>query len=161
MRLGVAADLSARLGEWFVSAVGASYTRATFREDGPRFAEGDLLPFVPQLVLRSDTALTPRLTRWVDRDLVARLGFGTSFLFERPLPFGEIGNDVFLVDGMAGLRWGEIELALEVFNLLDAAWYDGQFVYASTFGPTVTTLPERHVTAGAPRTFLGTLALHL
>lgn len=161
MRLGVAADLTARVGGWFTSALGASFTRATFREDGPRFDAGDLLPFVPQLVVRSDLALTPRLARFARRDLSGRVGFGSSFLHRRPLPHGEIGDDAFVVDALAGLRWGEIELGLEVTNLLDAAWYDGQFVYASTFGAAPSTLPLRHVTAGAPRMFLGTLTLHL
>jgi iron complex outermembrane recepter protein len=161
MRLGAAADLTARVDDWFASAVGASFTRATFRDSGPRFAEGDLVPFVPQLVLRSDTSLTPRLGRFVARDLVGRVGLGSSFLFHRPLPHGEIGSDVFVVDALAGLRWGEIELGLEVTNLLDAAFYDGQFVYASTFGAVPSAVPQRHVTAGAPRMFMGTVALHL
>lgn len=163
LRIGGAANLEARPNDWFVAAAGGSYTRATLRGSNARLAEGDLLPFVPQLILRSDTAARPVLTRFVDRDLRGIFGLGTSYVFNRPLPFGEVGTDIFLVDARVGVRWGEVELRVDATNLLDAEWNDGEFVYASSFeeGAIPSLVPRRHFSAGAPQTFLGTLTLHL
>lgn len=162
LRLGAAADVTFRPTSWFLSAFGGSFTRATFRESDSRFDEGDLLPYVPQLVMRSDTAFTPVLTRVWERDLSARLGAGWSFLFNRPQPFGEIGSDVFVLDALASLRLQEVELGVQATNVLGSTYNDSELTYASTFGRGPTQLiPRRHVTAGAPRTILGVLTLYL
>jgi iron complex outermembrane receptor protein len=163
LRLGVAAEASARVEDWFVTAASVSYTRATFREGDERVAEGDLLPFVPQLVLRGDVSARPILARLGERDLRGRLGLGMGYVENRPLPFGEVGSDVLLFDAALGFRLGEVECGVEATNLLGADWYDGEFVYASSFerGATPSLIPQRHVTAGAPRSVVGTLTLHL
>lgn len=160
LRVGGSLDLQQRLGELLVHAFGVSYTRASFRGSDARFAEGDLVPFVPQLILRSDLAVTPELTELWDRKLVAHLGAGVDYLFRRPLPFGEIGTDILLVDASAGLRLGEVELRVDALNLLDAAYNDAEFVYASSFGST-SLIPRRHASVGAPLTVMGTLGLYL
>ena len=163
LRIGGAANFEARPNDWFVAGFGGSYTRATLRGSNERLAEGDLLPFVPQLIVRSDTAARPVFTRLLERDLMGIFGVGTSYVFNRPLPFGEIGTDIFLVGARAGLRWGEIELRIDATNLFDAEWNDGEFVYASSFDRDAipSLVPQRHFSAGAPQTFLGTLTLYL
>jgi hypothetical protein len=97
------------------------------------------------------------------REVRGRLGFASTFLAGRPLPYAEFGHDVFLVDARAALRVGEVELNIDAFNLLNADWYDGEFVYASNFTPgsAASLVPERHVTVGAPRTLWLTLSLFL
>jgi iron complex outermembrane receptor protein len=57
----------------------------------------------------------------------------------------------------------EVQVGLDIFNLLDAHWYDGEFTYASNFiqGAAPALVPLRHVTVGAPRTVLFTLALFI
>jgi outer membrane receptor protein involved in Fe transport len=165
LRGGVALDLEARPHPWFVAALGASYTHAVFREASERFAEGDLLPYVPQLVGRSDMAFVPVFGRFVGRELSGRLGSGMSLAFNRPLPFAEVGDDVFLVDALVGMRFGEIELGLGVENLFDVPWYESELVYASSFRrppapQQPSRIPQRHVAAGAPRRILGSLSVH-
>ena len=56
-----------------------------------------------------------------------------------------------------------VEVRLESFNLLDATWYDGQFVHASSFERSAapSLVPATHVTAGSPRSFHGSLTLYL
>jgi iron complex outermembrane receptor protein len=56
-----------------------------------------------------------------------------------------------------------VELSLEAFNLFDAEWNDGEFVYASNFerGAAASLVPARHITAGAPRTLMLSLAVFL
>ncbi|MEZ4446558.1 MAG: TonB-dependent receptor, partial [Polyangiaceae bacterium] len=73
------------------------------------------------------------------------------------------GTDIFLVDARVGLRFGEVELRLDAQNLLNVDWNDGEFVYASNFDRNAipSLVPQRHFSAGAPQTFLGTLSVYL
>ncbi len=50
----------------------------------------------------------------------------------------------------AAARYKFVEVGLDVYNVLDAAWFDGEFVYASRFsqGAAEDLIPVRHVTAG-------------
>lgn len=162
-RRGVAAEMTARAGELFLLSSSATYTHAAFTAGDAQYGKGDLLPYVPQLVLRTDAALKKTLAQALGRDLEGRLGTGLEGLIGRPLPYGDTGLNVFLVDASASLRLKEVELGLDVFNLLDARWYDGQFVYASNFSRAASPprVPFRHVTIGPPRTFFLTLTLHV
>ncbi len=162
-RRGAVVDFVARPTSWFTSAVGFTYTRASFREASARYERGALVPFVPEIVLRSDLAARPRLTELRGRDLVGTVGFGATWVHRRPIPYGELGDDVALLDARATLRLREIELGFESFNLFDQEWNDGEFVYASNFEPNAapSLIPVRHLTAGAPRSVLGTITLYL
>lgn len=159
LRQGVALNLAARPNDWFVSSTSFTYARASFDASGGGRIRGALLPFVPQLVVRSDLALTPRLGNVFGRELRSHFGAGTTYLGRRPLPYSEFGRDVFLIDASAEVRFGPVATGLEIFNLLDADWYDGQFVYASDFEQRGARLPVRHVTVGPPRAFLWSLTL--
>ncbi len=162
-RKGVAAEMTARAADLLILSSSATYTHASFTAGDAQYGKGDLLPYVPQLVLRTDAAVKRTLLRAGGRDLEGRIGTGLEGLVGRPLPFGDTGQNVFLVDASAGLRWKEVELGLDVFNLLDARWYDGQFVYASNFSgeQNPARVPFRHVTIGPPRTFFLSLTLHV
>ncbi|XXX73590.1 TonB-dependent receptor [Sorangium sp. So ce134] len=168
-RTGVAVDTVAHPAPWLVSSVGLTYTHAAFTASGGRaacggsYAAGDLLPFVPQLVARADLAFTPRLGTLFGRSLSARAGAGATLLHGRPLPCKEMGHDALVTDVTARLRYDRVELGLDVFNLLDAPWFDGEFVYPSSFtrGAAPDLLPARHVTVGAPRSFLASLSLYI
>lgn len=163
LRLGAVADLVAEPTAWFTSALGFTYTRATFTETGGRYVEGRLVPFVPQVITRADVAVELPVRRIGSRELVARAGAAATYLYRRPIPFGELGSDVMLVDLKLGATFGEIALDLDVTNVLDRSWYDGEFVSPSSFTPgqVASALPVRHVTAGAPRSLLLSLTLHI
>lgn len=162
-RKGLAAEVLVRPLESMFVASSATYTHASFTGSNLLYGEGDLLPYVPQLVVRTDAAYKRRLGRVFGRDLDGQIGAGLEGLVGRPLPYKETGRNVFLVDASAGLRLREIELRLDVFNLFDADWYDGQFVYASNFSraSSPSLVPQRHVTIGPPRTFWLSLALYI
>jgi outer membrane cobalamin receptor len=162
-RTGVSADLVSRPLPWMVAAISATYTRAVFREGDARYFEGDLLPYAPQLVGRTDLAVLPRIGALRGHEIKGRLGFATTLLARRPLPYSEMGKNIFLVDATAGARWREVELGLDVYNLLGASWYDAEFVYASAFdrGAAPSLVPLRHATVGAPRTILASFTLHI
>ncbi|HSN98188.1 MAG TPA: TonB-dependent receptor, partial [Candidatus Nanopelagicales bacterium] len=162
-RTGVALDFVANPTPWLTSSLGMTYTRAVFSESGERYGEGDLLPYVPQVVVRADLALTPRLATIAGHGLMGRVGGGATLLHRRPLPFGEVGHDALVADVGAALRWRWVELAVDTYNLLDARWFDSEFVYASSFDPgsAPERLPARHVTVGPPRIVMFSLSLFL
>jgi iron complex outermembrane recepter protein len=160
-RTGVSANLVATPNDWFVSSTSFTYTRAAFAESDAQHAKGDLLPYVPQVVLRSDLALTPRLGRVWGHDIGSHFGLAFTYLGRRPLPYSQMGHDVFLTDARASIRLGPVETGIEVFNLLNADWYDGEFMYASAFSGAASLLPTRHVTIGPPRGWFWSLSLHI
>jgi outer membrane receptor protein involved in Fe transport len=162
-RTGLTAEMAATPLQWINASASATYTRAEFRSSDANYNEGDLLPYAPQIVMRSDLSLSKVIGAFSGRELSARVGSGMTYMGRRPLPYGEFGHDIFLVDCSASLRWKEFQLIVDVFNLLNANWYDGEFVYASNFHPgsSPSLIPQRHVTVGAPRTLLATLALYL
>jgi iron complex outermembrane recepter protein len=163
LRQGFSADLTATPTAWLMSSSNFTFTRAEFTASDHGFVAGALLPYSPQAVLRTDLSVTPVLGQVLQREVTSRLGLATTFLGGRPLPFGEFAHNVFLVDARAAVRVRELELGIDVFNLFNADWYDGEFVYASNFTPgdTVSLVPQRHVTVGAPRTIWCTLSLLL
>lgn len=160
-RLGVTANVVAEPASWFVSSVSLTYARAAFTRSDARFMAGTLVPYAPQVVGRSDLAARTALSRLGNSELLGEIGLGLTYFGRRPLPYSEMGHDALLADGFAELRWGRVRSRFEVFNLLDAGYYDGEFVYASRFGETANLVPARHVSVGAPRTWLWSLGVSI
>jgi len=155
-RVGAALEYVMTPTPWFVSSGSATATRATF-------ASGALVPYVPAVVVRQDVAFKPGLGTIAKRAVHGHIGTALSALAGRSLPYGDRGDDIFLVDASIGARVAELEVRLDVFNLLDAKWFDGQFVHPSRFSrdQPPSLVPLEHVTIGAPRTVLATLTVHL
>lgn len=141
-----------------VATGSVTYARARFDGDLGQYREGELVPYVPQLVARADAAFTPTFGDvFAFGPLRAHFGLATTVIARRPLPYGELGRDALLFDARAALRLGAIETGLDVYNLFGARWHDGEFVYASSFGGAPSLVPERHVTVGAPRSLVWSL----
>jgi iron complex outermembrane receptor protein len=159
-RLGAALNVVFEPSELSVASGSVTYSRASFDAGAGQYVRGDLVPYVPQIVARVDAAVTPFLGHfdWGGA-LRSHLGMALTYLGRRPLPYAEFGHDALLIDARAALRLGPIEMSLDVYNLLDAAWYDGEFVYASAFGEAASLVPERHVTVGSPQTFVWSFTL--
>ncbi len=164
-RFGATLEMTVRPTDWFTLAGSTTFTRASFREDGQaggiEVKEGDLLPYVPQIVSRVDATARHTFVRLLNRDLEGRVGVGLESIVRRPLPYGELGRDVFLTDLSLAVRFKEIELGCDITNLLGARWYDGQFVYASNYdrSKSPVRVPAYHVTAGPPRAVFFNLSL--
>jgi outer membrane receptor protein involved in Fe transport len=171
-RLGAVLDLRARPLEGLVGALSVTFVDAelleppppTPEEPEPPFRAGQNLPFVPPIVVRLDLGAhsleVGSVGAW---GLVGHAGAGFSFLSPRPLPFGQFADPVALLDGAAGLAWGPLDLALELFNVFDARYAASELYFASTWDPEAarTRAPVRHLAAGAPFTWLLTLGLAL
>jgi TonB family protein len=150
---------AARLtGGFLDESLNVTLVRATFDDTGL------LIPYVPDLVVRSDTSVWHRLP-WSPGGvpLVASTGIGVTFVGRRPLPFGDRSDRVFTVDASVSLARRPVKLALAATNVLDAQYRLGEFNYASDFRSQAapTLVPVRHFTAGAPRQLMLTLEVLL
>ena len=149
-RIGSANAL--RIGnELFDVAANATYVNATYDETG------DLIPYVPDLVLRADGSVHTTRGDWH-----GALSSGVSYVGRRPLPFDERSNVIFTVDGNAQIGWRWVDFGVSAQNLFDRRYRLGEYNYTSDFRSQSypTLVPVRHFAAGAPRTVLFSLTLH-
>lgn len=118
---------------------------------------GTALPGFMPFVGRLDAAW-----RRVLRAVELEAGAALTAVGPRPLRFGDVGDGYLLTDLRLTVSWRRFGVRLDVSNLLDARWTDGEFSYPSRFHdePTASALPLRHLTAGAPRTATVSLVLH-
>lgn len=120
-----------------------------------------LVPYVPDLVVRSDTIVHGELP-WYDLGafpLLGQAGLGVTYVGPRALPYGARSDRVITLDATAQVAWDRYTVGIKASNLLDTQYRLAEFNYASDFHtqsePTLTI--DRHFAAGAPRTVL----LHL
>jgi TonB family protein len=145
-------------GSFFDQSANLTLVRATFNDDH------EAVPYVPGTVFRSDTALFHALPRSLfGRPVKASLGAGVTYVGRRPLPYGEVSQDILTVDASAALSWSHYEVRLLSTNLLNNQYRLGEYNYASDFKsqlPNPTLVPERTFTAGAPRGIFATFGIN-
>jgi hypothetical protein len=170
-RRGLVAHVLASPSEHATISASATYVHATLdapplptpENPTPAFTSGEALPYVPPLVVRSDVAFTGTLGVVRHEPVTWKLGYGTTFLSSRPLPYSESSPPVFLLDATAGLRRNWLELQLDTTNLLGARYADIEYAYVSNWltRPIPSRLPARHITAGSPRVVMLTATVYL
>ncbi len=125
---------------------------------------GLLVPYVPDAVVRSDTALTADLPVSVDGTPPrGSLAAGVSYIGRRALPYGQRSQTIFTVDGSAAVRFRAFELTLEITNVFDTRYRLAEYDYVSDFhsSDAPTLVPARHFAAGSPRTAMLSLSATL
>jgi iron complex outermembrane receptor protein len=149
-RLG--ASLSGRVtGTWFDQNASVTVVRSRFDDTGL------LIPYVPDVVVRSDSVVFGDLP-WQPggRPVRANAGLGVTYVGPRALPYSQRSDTIFALDGSASVAWDRYTLGVKASNLLDARYRLGEYNDASDFHsqaePTLTI--ARQFTAGAPRTVL-------
>ena len=156
-RLG--ASLSGRItGGWFDENASATYVSSTFDDTGL------LIPYVPDVVVRSDSVVYGSLPWELGaKPVIATAGLGVTFVGPRALPYGERSNPILTLDASASVTCDRYRIGLEASNLLDTRYRLGEYNYASDFRsegePTLAV--ARQFTAGAPRTLLLRLEVRL
>jgi hypothetical protein len=155
-RTGVLGSVRAT-GSFFDEAANVTLVKSTF--DDTKL----LVPYIPDVVMRSDTALFHDIPWAVGGHKPrATLGAGVTYVGHRALPYGQRSDSIFTVDTSLGLSWSGFDLVFEASNLFDQRYRLGEYNYASDFrlaGASPSTLvPARHFSAGAPRTFFLSLA---
>jgi iron complex outermembrane receptor protein len=155
LRGGVAWMLRFRPLAWVQLISSGTWSRAQ-RDDGSE------LPYAPRLVLRSELELDRRVATLFGKPLRVFMSLAWTTLGSRPLPYSQTSEPIHLLEGTLGASSHGVSLAIQGYNLTDARWRDGDFVYASHFagpGQTKSEVPTRHFTAGRPLSVLGTLTL--
>jgi hypothetical protein len=145
-------------GRFFDENANISLVKSRFDDTGL------LVPYSPDLVLRSDTALFSDLPlRLGEQAVRGNLSLGAGYVGHRALPFGQRSDTIFTLDTAASARWQAFELELSVTNLLDTRYRAAELNYVSDFHsqPLPTLVPARHFAAGAPRMFFLTFAVTL
>ncbi len=141
-------------GDWFDESANVTFVKSTYDDTHL------LVPYVPDVVVRSDTAVFHDLPwRAGGSPLVGALAAGVTYVGQRPLPFGALSSTIFTIDANASVAWTHYEVGLMVTNLLDARYPLSEFNYVSSFnasGPGAPSGPPSYVpgrlfTAGAPR----------
>jgi TonB family protein len=144
-------------GSFFDESANLTLVRATFNDNHEAVA------YVPGTVFRSDTAFfAPLPWRPRGRPLRATLAAGVTYVGRRPLPYGEVSDQIFTIDASAILSWSHYELRLMSTNLLNTQYRLGEYNYPSDFHsqPQPTLVPERAFSAGAPRGMFLTLGIN-
>ncbi|HEX6239563.1 MAG TPA: TonB-dependent receptor [Polyangiales bacterium] len=151
------------LSATYVHAVLLNPPYASADDPDPSFEKGQLLPYVPPVVLRADLALSHALTSIAEHPLTGRVGAGYTYWSSRPLPYGDEASAVSLVDAELSLGYRAFRLSFSCFNLFDHEYAAMELSYPSSWNPDsfASRVPARHVMAGAPRTFFGTLEIRL
>jgi hypothetical protein len=145
-------------GDWFDESANVTLVKSTYDDDHL------LVAYVPDVVLRSDTAVWSSLPwRLRGEPFRGALSAGVTYVGRRPLPYGARSDTIFTIDANATLAWKGFELGLVVTNLLDAKYRLGEYNYVSNFqeGGPPTYVPSRLFSAGAPRGVFANFIVHL
>ncbi len=170
-RRGLVGYLLGSPADWLSLSLSATYVHATLdsppiatpEHPSPAFVSGQSLPYVPPLLVRSDVAFTRSIGSAFGKELAWKVGYGTTFLSSRPLPYGQTSPPVFLLDATVGVRRDWLELSVDAMNLLGARYADTEYAFVSNWQTSAvpSRVPARHITAGAPRAILGSVTLYL
>ncbi len=156
---------------WLLGALSLTYVKATLDEPpfstaedpNPPFKKGQLLPYVPPVVIRADLSAERRLFEVSGHGVTGRMGAGYSYWSSRPLPFAERAAPVSLVDAELAFTYRMFVGTLSCFNVLGSEYAASELSYPSSWNPdaVASRLPSRHIVAGAPRSFHATLGVSL
>jgi len=176
-RSGFTGHLLFRPIPWLLAAASVTYVRATLEAPPPPTAEhpspvyskGQLLPYVPPVVVRADLGVDRSLGNlfrasgplW-SQPMRVRAGVGYSYLSRRPLPYGEFADPLHRLDARASFGWPFLELGVDVLNVLNRQLAATEYAFVSNWGTQAlpSRLPGRHFAAAAPLTALGSLTVH-
>jgi outer membrane receptor protein involved in Fe transport len=143
-------------GAFFDQSLNATLVESRFDDTGY------VVPYVPNWVLRSDSAIHRELPfELAGTPLRAAAGVGLTYVGRRPLPYNQLSDPLFNLDASASFEWRRFELGIEVTNLLDRRYRLGEYNYTSDFhsAEQPTLVPVRHFAAGPPRMLFVTLAI--
>lgn len=150
---------SARVtGDFFDQSANVTLVRSRFDDTHL------LVPYAPDVVVRSDSAVFQDLPVRVAGSAVRALGgLGVSYVGRRALPYGQRSDALVTLDGSVGAAWSAFELGVQARNLLDTRYRSAEYNYVSDFHSQAapTLVPARHFVAGPPREIFVTLAVTL
>ncbi len=177
-RSGFTGHLTLRPLPWILAAASITYVHATLRAPPPATAEtpnpvytkGQLLPYVPPVVVRADLGIDRSLGNLIgahssfwSRPMRVQAGVGYSYLSRRPLPYGEFAEPLHQLDARASFGWPFLEIGIDVQNILNRELAATEYAFVSDWGtqPLPSRLPSRHFAAAPPISALGSLTIRI
>jgi iron complex outermembrane receptor protein len=140
----------------FDESTNLTFVRSTYD------ASGLLAPYVPQVVFHSDAAVYGDLPIRIQGSKVkATFGAGLTYVGHRPLPFGDIGDEIFTLDATLSFAWRWIEIGVTGNNITNNQYRLGEYDYTSNFHTQAqaSQTPVRMFSAGPPLAVFGNLTL--
>ena len=139
-RLGGELDVRVRPAPWVELRTDLTLVHARFVESGAS------VPGAPPVLWTTSGYLFHRAG--------VRAGARLVVLGPRPLPQGARASGYALLDLSAGYRVGRLQLDLQVDNVLNRRWKEGEYNYASWFNrdDPRSAIPALHFAAGPPLT---------
>jgi len=152
-RMGVELGGRARLRGWLFADVEATLTRARFMTPGP----ADHVPLAPTATISAGLALRPRFG-----DYQPFGSYRVRAMADRPA-----NEDATLTapgyvvqDLSSGIRYRDIEAAVDVLNVFDVAWRPVNFATTSRLAYEPAPVTGLHFVPGWPRTILARASLY-
>jgi hypothetical protein len=161
-RSGMVGSLVARPTDWLVASSALSVNQAVFTTLVPGVSH--YVPNIPAVLLRADVAARGPLLRVRGAPITGRLGVGYTLMGGRHLTDTIIGPTNNILNAGVGLRYGRVEVGVDVYNLLGLKYADDEEVYVSNWSTRPGQQPASvatHITAAPPLSCLGTVALYL
>lgn len=137
-RLGVELDVSLRPTPWLLLRQDLTLAQARF------VASGAPVPGAPPLLSASSLSLS--------HPNGLRAGVRLQVVGARPLPHGARSATYALLDLGVGYRRGPLQMDLQIDNVTNARWKEGEYHFASYWDrdDPRSTLPSLHYIAGPP-----------
>ena len=153
-RQGVELDARWHLSNWVFADVDATFASARYRENA---GNGEAVALAPTRTLSAGVAARPTFGAWTPFAAVRVKSIG-----DRPAIEDEslIAKGFTVVDANAGLRWKDIEAAIDVQNLLGARWREVQFASDTRLPFEPATVRGITYSPGWPRTVIARATLY-
>jgi len=161
VRRGFVGSLLARPVDWLLASFAFSATSAVYATRIPGVSH--FVPNVPPLLFRADVTMRGPLAVIDEKPLTGRLGGGYTFLAGRHLSDAIVGPVQHVVNVGGALRFGMVEVGVDVYNALGLRYADDEQVFVSNWSFRPGQQPASlatHTTAAPPPTVLGTIALY-
>ena len=160
-RSGLVGSFVAKPTRWLVASTALSVTQAVFTAVAPGVPH--YVPNIPSILYRADVMARGPVTALRGRPLTGRLGVGYTLLGGKHLTDTLVGSVSHVLNAGAGLRYGAVDVGVDVYNLLGLKYPDDEEVYVSNWSLRPGQQPAStatHITAAPPFTCLGTVALY-
>jgi iron complex outermembrane receptor protein len=161
LRRGIVGSVVAKPLGWLLASTALSVTSATF--SSPAGDVGRYVPNVPPILFRADVSAHAPIARIRNGEVIGRAGVGYTFFSPRHVTDTVVAPAVHVLNANAAVRYGWLEFALDVYNVLGLEYPDDQQVYVSNWSPLPGARPPslaNHIVAAPPRTVLGTVSAY-
>jgi outer membrane receptor protein involved in Fe transport len=143
-----------RIGNWLFADAEATFTRARYRENA---GNGQAVALAPTRTFSAGIGLRPRVG-----DITPFAAVRVKAIADRAANEDSslVAQGFTVADANAGVRWRNIEAALDVQNVFNARWREVQFANESRLPFEAAPVSGIHYTPGWPRTVMARATLY-